>query len=558
MRLRALLPALLLGICLPSAALAAPAHTGRVGGLVVAEGTPQLGASVIVTPQGRPGTAVRLLTNQRGEFASTALQPGAYSVRVLLAGFWPAFRSRILVSAGQITLLHIEMGSLFSSVERLRQGPADSRVPGEWKWVLRSASIQRPVLRFSHGRVMIAGDAGRDAHASHGRAVLTAGSLTAWSPSDPQPLASTAFLYDHAFSPVSQLLIAGRVGYQHAAASAVAVTWNRSADAQGDTTDSTTVIFRESEFDPEGPSFRGFAIHSVHKMKLSSRAELDYGGEFVTASMAGSASSVQPEAMLKLTIDPAWTATFVLGSSPVSADSSDQGDAMDAFPTPVENQGRLALDRPWHEEMEIGRRMKDRGALSAAIFHDSDVNTAIFGRGSLLDANTIADPYSDALVYDGGALREWGARLGYEENLSSRWQAALVYSWSRALAPGKADPAAASLRDMIGAKRRDSLAARISGRLERTNTELSVSYQWIDGSVLTRPDPFGEALFGVDPYWDVSVRQPLPNFLCCRIVAIVDVRNLLAQGNVGMQTADGRAVLSPAARTIRGGFAVQF
>lgn len=561
MRLRALLAALFLASCLPAAATAATAHTGRVGGFVVADGTPQLGAAVIVTPQGRPGPAVRLLTDQGGEFASEALLPGTYSVRVVLAGFLPAFQSRIVVNAGQITLLRVELGSLFSSVERLRQGPPDSRDPGEWKWVLRSATLKRPVLRFSHGQITVGADSEQDFHASHGRAELTAGSLSSWSPSDPQPVASTSFLYDHDFGLTSQLLVAGRVGYERTAASAVSATWNRLTNAQGEATDSTTVIFTESAFGSEGPSFHGLEIDTFHRMDLGRRAEFDYGGQFAVAAMAGSSSVTRPEAQLRVTIDPAWTASLLLGSVPpsrVTPEASDRAEALDDFPTPVLNQGRLRLDRPWHEELSIGRHMKHGGVVSAAFFHDSDADAALFGRGSLLDANTIADPYSKALVYDGGALRQWGARLGYTEKFSRHWQAALVYSWSRALVPGNDDPAAASLRDIIDAQRRNSLGGRISGRLQRTGTELSASYQWMNGTILTRPDPFGAALYGVEPYLNVSVRQPLPNFLCCRIVAIVDLRNVLDQGNVNLETANGRATLTPAARAIRGGFAVQF
>lgn len=560
MRLRALLPALLFAICIPPAAAAAAARSGngRVGGIVVAQGTPQLGATVIVTPEGRPGEAVRLITNQRGLFRSDALLPGPYSVRVHLAGFLPAFRSRVLVTAGQITLLRIELGSLFSSIDRLRQGPPGSHTPGEWKWVLRSATLSRPVLRFSHGRVTVGGEGKHRSDALHGRAELTAGSLSAWSPANPQPVGSTSFLLDHGFSPTNRLLVAGSVGYQHAAASAVAATWIRSADALGTTTDSTTVIFRESQLTPDGPSFHGVEIDSHRQMRLSNRIEIDYGGQFVFASLVGTTSVVRPEAQVHVTINPAWTATFLLGSSPWSEGNPNPSRALDRFPTPVEDGGHLALDRPWHEELELTRRIKGGGSISAAAFHDSDAHTALFGRGAIAGSYTITDPYSNAFVYNGGRLDQWGARLGYTKTLSNHWKAAVVYAWSRMLAPDQNDLSADSLRRMINGQRRDSLGGRLFGRVERTGTELSAGYQWIDGTILTRPDPVGGTLYGVNPYLNVSVRQPLPNFLCCRIVAIVDVRNMLAQGYVHLDTGDGRIVVMPAARTIRGGFAVQF
>lgn len=557
MRLRAMAPALFLVICFPLLAAASP-RSGQVCGIVVAQGTPQLGATVVVTPQGRPGQALRLLTDRHGAFRSRGLLPGDYSVRVVLAGFLPAFESRVLVTAGQMTLLRIELGSLFSSVERLHQGPPSSINPGEWKWVLRSAALNRPILRFTHGRVRLGGRAESPSRASHGRAELTAGSLSSWSPSNPQTFGSTSFLYDQGLGPSNNLQIRGRVGYEHATASAVSATWLHSTGEEGNTTDSTTVVFDQSQFGLQGPAFRGAEIDSLRQMHLGDRIEIDYGARFVLASMAGSASAARPEARLRVVIDPSWTASFLLGSTPLTQATADTSAALEGFATPVEDNGRLALDQPWHEEIALAHHMNSRGSLSAAIFRDSDANTALFGRGSLADANTIADPYSDAFVYDGGALNQWGARVGYEKNLSSDWQAALVYSWSRTLAPDNSDLSAATLRDMIQGQRRNAIGGRISGRLDRTGTQMSVGYQWIDGPILTRPDPFGAALFGINPYLNISVRQPLPNFLCCRIVAIVDVRNLLAQGYVSLPTVDGSDVIIPAARAIRGGFAVEF
>ena len=121
-----------------------------------------------------------------------------------------------------------------------------------------------------------------------------------------------------------------------------------------------------------------------------------------------------------------------------------------------------------------------------------------------------------------------------------------------------ADRLAIIAHGKIVAERRDLVGGQIRGSIERTGTEVSAGYEWVDGAILTRPDPYGASLYGIDPYLNVSVRQPLPNFLCCRIVALIDVRNLLAQGYVSLNTSDGRAILIPAARTIRGGFAVQF
>ncbi len=558
MRFRALLPVLLLGFV---AALPAAAATqqGRLGGVVIAEGTPQLGAMVVVTPVARPGDSLKLLTNGRGIFSSTPLLPGFYSVRVRVVGFLPALQSHVQVLAGQLTVLRIELGSLFSSVEELRRDPRARRDAQEWAWVLRSASITRPVLRFSEEPT--GAEAARQAaRAPHGRAELTSGSLSAWSPAETDPLGATSFVYSQDFGS-DQLLMAGSLGYQDSASGGVAATWIRPSPNDRHAADSTTIVFRQSQFTSNGPAFRGFEINSLRRVRFSNGAELDYGGQYVVAMFDGTDSSARPEVRLRLAPLGGWIASFQLASNPESQSPDGRDDPLDtleAFPTPVESDGHLVLDHPWHEELGLEHTLGPLATLSAAVYHDSDGHEAIFGRGPIEDYNTIADPFSDSFVYNGGSLNTWGARVSYQRQISPNWQTALLYGWARALAPDGSVLSEAALRQEIVARPRQMLGGRFTGRIQRTGTEISSGYEWISGPVLNQPDPFGADLTGIEPYWNVSVRQPLPSLFCCRIVALIDVRNLLAQGYVSLETGDGRAILIPAARAIRGGFAVQF
>jgi hypothetical protein len=70
-------------------------------------------------------------------------------------------------------------------------------------------------------------------------------------------------------------------------------------------------------------------------------------------------------------------------------------------------------------------------------------------------------------------------------------------------------------------------------------------------------DSAGEA----SPYLDVFFRQPLPGngFIPAHMEAILDMRNVLAQGYVPMLGQDGRTVyVVQSARSIRGGLAFTF
>jgi hypothetical protein len=101
---------------------------------------------------------------------------------------------------------------------------------------------------------------------------------------------------------------------------------------------------------------------------------------------------------------------------------------------------------------------------------------------------------------------------------------------------------------------RHSVAARVAGKVPHTGTQIAASYKWIDGTVVSRQDLFGEAAFGVDPNLSLTIRQPLPRHW----EAVADFRNLLAQGYVPVDSEGGRMLLVPVERSFRGGVSFQF
>ncbi|MGH7462083.1 MAG: hypothetical protein ACREMA_13815 [Longimicrobiales bacterium] len=76
---------------------------------------------------------------------------------------------------------------------------------------------------------------------------------------------------------------------------------------------------------------------------------------------------------------------------------------------------------------------------------------------------------------------------------------------------------------------------------------------------MTRLDAYGESAYQLDPFLNVTVRQPMPGTLfSVRWEALADFRNLMAQGYVPVNTGEGQVLLIPAFRSFRGGFSFQF
>jgi hypothetical protein len=114
------------------------------------------------------------------------------------------------------------------------------------------------------------------------------------------------------------------------------------------------------------------------------------------------------------------------------------------------------------------------------------------------------------------------------------------------------------VQQWISTERRHALAAKLSGTVARTHTRWIASYRWINGPALTPVDMFNASPGQSDPYLNVFIRQPIPT-LGGHMEALIDVRNLLAQGYVPVLGQDGQTVyLVDSARSVRGGVAFTF
>jgi hypothetical protein len=185
-------------------------------------------------------------------------------------------------------------------------------------------------------------------------------------------------------------------------------------------------------------------------------------------------------------------------------------------------------------------------------------DVAVYGRGGISHPDFYRDIFSDAILYDGGSSNSWGTRVGYRQKLTDDIEITGVYAWGGALEV--VDPVAAvRLRDALETRYMHSLAARISAHLPGSGTTVVASYKWLSGPAVSHQDAFGESAMQLDPYFNLSIRQPLPMFFMNgKWEVLADCRNLLAQGYVPVTGRNGQVMLVPAVRSFRGGVSLQF
>jgi Carboxypeptidase regulatory-like domain len=559
---------LCLVLCAAPAPLAAAPNSGKITGVVIdSAGTPQMGATVVVTAdQLVSDVSFQLLTNDRGRFSTVLLPAGLYSVKVTLAGFLPAIAQDIQVSNQRTISLEIVLGSVFTSFEKLRRQPDQQVSSDEWSWVLRASAATRPVLRWQDGDVVLGVRSNHfDNPQNQGdrtRVEFSSGSDHPGSITNVADSPGTAFAYHYGLGDLGSLLMAGQFSYSGSSEAGGFVTqWLPSGDSGSGPV--TTLLLRESRLGAAGPSFRGMRMSHDSSFQMGDRLSVRYGADFIAAGLQGTTTSLRPRAEVALRFSPTWQASMLVTTNTWQDSTGAPGDLqstlnqLDAFPTLLLHSGHPVLEDNLHEEIAVEHDFSKKSSLTAAVFHDHSSHTAVFGRGAVAGPDYLPDYFSDVFAYDAGELSSVGARLVYQQKLSGNLDMTMIYAYGGVLAPNES-PVEAALRNELATQYRVSAAARFTAKIPHTGTKIVSGYKWINGSAVSQQDSYGQSVYHLDPYLSIQVRQKLPGFIPGHAEVLADCGNLLAQGYVTLATSDGQVVLVPTYRFFRGGLSFQF
>ena len=559
---------LCLVLCAVSAPLAAAPNSGKITGLVVdAAGTPQMGATVVVTADQLVNSlSFELLTNDRGRFSTSTLPAGLYSVKVTLAGFLPAIEQDIRVSDQHTTLLEIVLGSVFTSFEKLRRQPDQQVSSDEWSWVLRASAATRPVLRWQDGDVVLGVRSSNFDNPQHQgdrtRVEFSSGSDHPGSITNVADSPGTAFAYNYGLGDLGSLLMAGQFSYSGSSeAGGFVAQWRPSGESGSGPV--TTLLLRESRLGAAGPSFRGMRMSHDSSFQLGDQVSVRYGADFIAAGLQGTTTSLRPRAEVAFRWSPTWQASMLVTTNTWQDSTGAPGDLqstlnqLDAFPTLLLHGGHPVLEDNLHEEIAVEHDLSKKSSITAAVFHDTSSHTAVFGRGAVSGPDYLPDYFSDVFAYDAGELSSVGARLVYQQKLTSNLDMTMIYAYGGVLAPNES-PVEAALRNELATQYRVSAAARFTAKIPHTGTKIVSGYKWINGPAVSQQDSYGQSVYHLDPYLSIQVRQKLPGFIPGHAEVLADCGNLLAQGYVTLATSDGQVVLVPTYRFFRGGLSFQF
>ena len=568
---------------IPARAAVAGSIIGRV---IDGRGMPQMGATVLLlNAEGR--ALHRIYTNDSGGFTLDNLFPGVYGIRVNLASFLPAIRENILVAAGAQRRLQIQMSNLFSSIQLVYPREGEWRDMSEdWKWVLRTASATRPVLRLvpwedSERRSILRKFSGAFGPVQ-GLVQLSAGDGGRVSAFGSESDLGTAFAVATSLFGSGHLLVSGNLGYganRGAPSMGFHTSYRREMPYGAEPEISVTVrqLFRPLDagralFGPPSGSYaelQAFTLGFQDRVALGDRMRMEYGFRYDSVSFLDRLNYISPFGKLSYVVDEHTHLALsyaggvprpemaVGGEGALAREVSNLG----LYPRLSMLRGQPRLQRGEHIEIGLHQNV-GKDVVEVAAYRDSFSHTAVATLlpGGLYLGDALPDLFANTSSFNAGSYRTTGYRVSYSRRVNDHVRAAVAYGSAGVLAPSRAElltSEADELRALLRLGREHFLSARVTAQAPKAGTWITSTYQWSGRPAATAPDLFHTPETQALPGMNLMVRQPLPelSYLPGKFEATAEFRNMLAQNYIPVRTADGRRLyLIPSARSFRGGF----
>jgi hypothetical protein len=566
-----------LGCCLLISMLAAPAFAARVGvisGYVRdTSGAPQMGAvvEIFVSATSVPTT---VFTDAQGHYSAANVLPGKYQVRVTANSFLPSLRENVKVNSGAHVLVDMTLSTLVDALKLLPPQRTKTTEADDWHWTLRS-SANRPVLRVvepdknDKGLVVVSREnpePGND-HSLKARVAFMAGAEADGFGSAGDM--TTAFALQKSMFSSGILSFNGNIGANAGDPTGV-LRASYSHDFGAAARPTVMVTYRHFAVPGatvENSPYSAIDVNSSDSTSVAGIIDLQYGADLQSLEFARRVTAARPYGAVQVHLSPNLVVEYRYATSEPDTRAAK---GFDSAPADLSESGpRMALlngnpevERGRHQELSVSRRV-GKTSVQLACYVDQVQNLVLTGAGdpTAYSDDVLPDIYSGTFSYAyNGNLNTTGARVVVERKISDDLSATVDYSTGDAVtadSPGTWQ----SLADRLGTSRQQSVAGKVSGYLPHAGTHWIASYKWTSGPTVSVVDAFNASPGQADPYLSIFIRQPLPgtSFIPGKMDALLDIRNLLAQGYVPAVGPDGHAVyIVQAARSLRGGLAFSF
>jgi len=551
-------------IALPVFAAPAASISGYVKS---SSGVPQMGAVVeVFTSAALVGTKV--FTDARGYYSAENLQPGTYQVRVTAASFLPSLRENVSLRTGARVLVNLTLSTLADALQLLPAPRSSSSDPDDWHWTLRSTA-NRPILRVADdGPLVVCNSENPADHVLKARVAFLAGSEADGFGSAGE--VTTSFSLEKSLFTSGTFSFNGNIDSASGQPNGVLrASYTHAFEITG-SHPRFTVTYRHLAspgLAVQNAAYSAVGMTTSDSMSVADFIDLDYGADLQAVEFAKRVSSFRPFGSVDIHLSPDIVieyryATSVPDTRSAKGFDSAPADLSESGPHMALANGVPQIERAQHQEISASRRFGNN-RVQVAYYADRVHNLVLTGAGdpSSYSDNVLPDIYSGTFSYGGGSLNTTGIRVVLQRKFSQDFSATADYSTGGVIALESPVSAWQNVSSGLTNVRRHSVGAKFAGHIPSSGTRWVASYKWTSGTSLSPVDEFNASPGQVDPYFSFFFRQSIPgtSFIPGKMEALVDVRNLLAQGYVPVLGRDGRTVfLVQSARAVRGGLAFTF
>jgi hypothetical protein len=383
----------------------------------------------------------------------------------------------------------------------------------------------------------------------------------------------TSFRVEHSLFSTGTVSVNGKVGYNGNGSVPWSVVRAAYSHRMPDGSDPQLAVTVRNFSSPSpqlhDANLQAVALTVQNTTSLMNALEFSYGSEFQSISFMGHGASFRPFGALDLHAGPSTLIEYRYSSSRPSTRLSKGFDTAPADLSESDPRITLVGDRPIvehsrHQEISVARRLGENTTFEVAGYFDHVSNLGLTGLGDFdladgIFGDVLPDAYASTFTYNGGVLDTNGFRVVLQRKIvPDLLTATFDYGYGGALDATSARNLA-EVRSELVCHRRSEVTGKLEGRAPRLGTHVQASYRWTSGPAVTSVDMFNASPGQADPYFSLFIRQPLPGPFAGKMEAIVDMRNLLAQGYVPVLAGDGHTVyLVQTARAVRGGLAFTF
>lgn len=520
-------------------------------------GVPQIGAVVQLL---RPDLSVIsvVYTSSKGTYSFSNILPGRYAVKAMGTSFLPSLRENVRVRSESV--VNLTLNTLYEVMQWLPTSPRTAKESkDDWEWTLRSAA-NRPLLRWLEDGPLVVVSDRRGTHPKLKARLMATGQEGTFGESGER---FTAIVED---TPSESRELLARVEFARDTDAGLEsmLGFRQDLGFAGSVKSVGAISIHPGIEGPSGGGLDEASMRSWETMNLGDEFEIEAGAQQVLARFSQDSPNIVMAAMPFASVG--WrtgnsTVSYRMTSTGAPSLTHNESEAGFWLPRLSMHNGELKMERGLHQEIAWERRT-DASGMEFLVYSDNIKNPIIEGAGHFAPATgtVLFDRTSGLMRGTGPNFSTAGIVAAVEHRMPGGNRMRLSYANGEAVVmPASVHPVGLTqLFNTARPRRAQMYSISLSGTLDGTGTRWHASYRWQPADTVTSVAAY--AVNAAEPYLNIHLRQPI-----CQhgdgvgIEALLDVRNLLAQGYRPYLLNDGSMVVfAQDQRSFGGGVAFTF